>query len=125
MSRAKDKGRIYRVPHAEPGVFRTDYILLPYGEYYAKTAELLKANTGDIIRFFDGRDAEIQSVKLIEDPELCTILCRMRYGITWPVAFSRWRRYAVLEGNGKYIIVEGKCIMVTFKYHEEKGDTDS
>jgi len=118
MRKAADKSRIFRVDHSEPGAFILDYILLPYGEYYKKTAALLNAKPGDTMRFFNGRDARIQAVQLIEDPELCTALCRMRYGIAWPAAFDRWLHYARLEGNGKDILVPSKCIMVVFEYEQ-------
>ena len=108
--------RIYRVDHEEPNDFRWDYIILPYGEYYRKTANLLQAKPGDVVRFFQGRDAEIRAVRLVEDPVLCNILCKMRYGIPWLAAFKRWRSYAILEGHGKDILVEGKCIIVAFNY---------
>ena len=116
MSQESKSVRIFKVNHAEPNDFRWDFILLPYGEYYAKTAELLKARPGDTLRFYEGRDVEIQAVRLIEDEVLCNILCRMRYGIVWEAAFSRWLRYARLEGHGKSIIVKDKCILVAFKY---------
>lgn len=110
------KGKIFRVDHEEANDFRWDYILLPYGEFYVKTLELLKACPGDTLRFFQGRDAEIKAVRLIDDEVLCSILSRMRYGITWPAAFDRWRRYAILEGHGGDILMPNKCILVAFTY---------
>ena len=110
------KVKIYKVDHEEPNDFRWDYIILPYGEYYQKTACLLEAKPGDVIRFFQGREAEIRAVCLVDNATLCNILCKMRYGIPWPAAFSRWRSYAVLEGHGKDILVESKCIIVAFNY---------
>lgn len=110
------KARTYKIDHEEPNDFRWDYVLLPYGVFYKKTSVLLDAKPGDMIRFFQGRYAEIRSVRLIEDPVLCDILCKMRYGISWYVAFKKWQGYAVLEGNGRDILVSDKCIIVAFNY---------
>lgn len=110
--------RVFRVNHEEPNGFKMDYILLPYGAYYKKTASLLEAKPGDMLRFYNGRDVEIQAVGLVEDGVICNILSRMRYGIPWGMALSIWRRYAIMEGNGKDILVDGKCIMVAFKWPE-------
>ena len=115
------QNKIYRVDHEEPNDFRWDYILLPYGQFYTKTAELLKAKPGETLRFFQGRDAIIQAVRLIEDETLCSILCRMRYGIPWPVAFERWRKYAMLEGHSGAVLLPHKCIIVAFKYPCQEG----
>ena len=115
------RNKIFRVDHEEPNGFRWDYILLPYGQYYGKTASILNARPGDTLRFFEGRDAEIKGVSLIGDEELCSILSRMRYGIPWPVAFDRWRRYAIMEGHSGGVSVPHMCILVAFTYPcEEK-----
>ena len=111
---------VFKVNHEEPNDFRLDYILLPYGEYYTKTAALLNASPGDTLRFFNGRDAVIQAVNLVENDSLCNVLCRMRYGIPWGAALAVWRRYAVMEGHGKDVLVDGKCIMVTFQWPKEE-----
>lgn len=116
MSQESRKPRIFKPAHEEPNDFRMDYILLPYGQFYDKAVEMMKAKPGDILRFFNGRDAEIQAVNLVEGLSLCNILSRMRYGITWEAAMSRWTRYAVFEGNGKDVLAPNMCIMVTFKY---------
>lgn len=110
------QNKIFRIDHEEPNIFRWDYILLPYGQYYTKTSEILNAKPGDMVRFFQGRDAEIKGVRLIEDEILCNVLCRMRYGISWTSAFSRWRKYAILEGHSGGVLLPNKCILVAFKY---------
>ena len=115
------QNKIYRVAHEEPNDFRWDYILLPYGQYYEKTAAILSARPGDTLRFFEGRDAEIKGVRLIEDEELCGILSRTRYGLPWPVVFDQWRRDAILEGHSGDVLLPHKCIFVAFTYKcEEK-----
>lgn len=110
------QNKIYKVYHEEPNEFRWDYILLPYGEFYEKTACILKALPGDTLRFHAGRDAEIKSVLMIDGEVACNSLCRMRYGIPWAAAFDRWSRYARIEGHGKDVLVKDKCIMVMFTY---------
>lgn len=114
--------KIFAIAHEEPNAFRFDYILLPYGEFYDKTAEILKARSGDVIRFYNGRDAEIHGVRLVEDPILCNMLCRMRYGIPWQSAFSRWLKYARFEGHGKDILLSDKCIMVMYRIPCQEND---
>ena len=119
-SMLRDNKRLFKVNHEEPRDLKMDYILLPYGAYYKKTAALLEARDGDMLRFYNGRDVTIRSVTVIEDRNLCNVLCRMRYGVPWGMALSVWRRYAVMEGNGKDILVDGKCIMVAFEWPKEE-----
>lgn len=91
-----------------------DYILLPYGVFYEKTKNFLDARKGDILRFFNGPEYEIHSVSLIPQDRVCDILCRMRYGISWEVAFSKWLRYARMEGHGKDILSTRECLLVVY-----------
>lgn len=109
-----EKKRIYKVAHAEPGDFHLNYILLPYGAYYDKTNVLLNANPGDTLRFFNGPDVMIDSVTLISCDSICDFLCKMRYGITWDMAFAKWLSYARMEGHGKEILSTEKCILVVY-----------
>jgi len=108
--------------HEEPGEFYLDYILLPYGEYYSKTKDFLDAKTGDTLRFFNGPEYEIESVTLIPQDKMCDLLCRMRYGISWKVAFEKWRSYAILEGNGKRVLSTKECLFVVYG---KKKDSDN
>ena len=107
--------RIFKPPHELPGELWWDYILLPYGIFYKKTKSFLDAKKGDILRFFNGPDVEIESVSLIEDAKTCSILCNIRYGVPWPVALSKWERYAIMEGNSRGILSRDKCILIIFK----------
>lgn len=108
--------RRFNIDHEEPNSLKCDYILLPYGIYYKKTYDLLSCKPGDTIRFFNGRDAEIKSARVVEDGMLCDDLCRMRYGIPWRAAYDRWVKYAMFEGHGRDILVPDKCILLTFVY---------
>lgn len=108
------KTKIFKPAHEEPGRFRLNYIMLPYGEFYQKTKVFLDAKRGDTLRFFNGPDVQIDSVHLIECDKVCDQLCRMRYGITWEKALRVWTRYAVLEGNSKDILSKRECILVFF-----------
>lgn len=113
---SKESKMLFKVAHEEPNDYRWDYIVLPYSAYYPRSVEIMKARPGDMLRFFEGRDVEITAVHVIEDADLCNTLCRMRYGISWAAAFDRWRRNAVLDGNGRDILSRDKCIMVAFKW---------
>lgn len=95
--------------------------MLPYGEYYDKYKQFLSAEKGDILRFFNGPDVEIDKVMLIKCDAVCDFLCRMRYGITWDKAFKIWLRYARMEGNGSDILSRDKCLLVV--YNDER-DTE-
>jgi hypothetical protein len=108
-------GKIFKPAHEEPGNFRLNYILLPYGEFYQKTKEFLEASAGDTLRFYNGPDVRIESVMLIACDKTCDFLCRMRYGITWDKAFAKWLSYARLEGHGKDILSRAKCILVVYE----------
>lgn len=119
MSRVVRK-RIFRPAHEKPGKFWLDYILLPYGQFYDKTKGFLKAKSGDTLRFFNGPDVEIESATLIDTGSMCDFLCKMRYGITWDVAFRKWLSYARMEGNGKDILSKDKCILVILKSDDDK-----
>lgn len=111
-------GKVFKPAHEEPGNFRLNYILLPYGEFYQKTKEFLDAKAGDTLRFYNGPDVRIESVMLIACDKTCDFLCRMRYGITWDKAFAKWLSYARLEGHGKDILSRTKCLLVVY---ENKG----
>lgn len=112
---SESRKKIFRPAHEEPGKMWLNYILLPYGEYYAKTKVFLDAKEGDTLRFYNGRDVSIKSVMLIACDKTCDFLCKMRYGITWDKAFKRWLSYARLEGNGKDILSRTKCILVVYE----------
>lgn len=114
--------KIFKPLHEEPGAFHLDYILLPYGQYYAKTKDYLDAKKGDILRFYNGPEYEIDSVSLIKQDRVCDILCRMRYGIAWKVAFAKWQSNAILEGYGRQALSTQECLLVI--YGKKKTDTD-
>lgn len=109
------KRTTYRTTHSDPGEFPFGFILLPYGEFYSKTAVLLEARKGDILRFHNGPDVAIERVVVVDGKEACDALCIVRYGVLWNVALSRWISYAVMEGNGKDILYRTKCLMVVYK----------
>jgi hypothetical protein len=106
--------KIFRAPHELPSPLRYDYILLPYGVYYKKTAEFLDAKASDTLRFFNGPDVPIVSVQLVEQRSVVDALCLMRYGVPWMAAFRKWLSYARMEGNGRDILDKDKCIMVVY-----------
>lgn len=106
--------KIFRPAHEEPKKLWLGYILLPYGEFYHKTKDFLKAKPGDILRFYNGTDVVIKRVWLIPCDEMCEFLCQMRYGISWEKAFSRWLSYARLEGNGKDVFSTSQCLLVIY-----------
>lgn len=99
-----------------------DYILLPYGEFYEKTKGFVNAKQGDILRFYNGPEYSIVSVTLIPQDRVCDLLCRMRYGITWRVAFEKWQQYARLEGHGKDILSKDECLFVVYDKKKEGAD---
>ena len=106
--------RIHRPEHTEPGPFRLNFILLPYGEFYKKSQDILTAKRGDVLRIYEGGDYEIDGVFHITDSVLCDTLCRMRYGTPWSVAYDIWKSYARAEGYGKDALSERECIMVVY-----------
>lgn len=120
MRRVKDlesrtsKRQILKPSHEEPGAFHLDYILLPYGIFYEKTNKFLEAKKGDTLRFFNGPEYPIDSVSLIKQDRVCDILCRMRYGVSWKVAFEKWKSYARLEGYGRDILSTDECLLVVY-----------
>ena len=56
------QSKTYKVQHLEPSTPWLGFILLPYGEFYRPTKDLLKAKPGDILRFFQGSDYTIERV---------------------------------------------------------------
>lgn len=108
-------GKVFKPAHEEPGDMLLNYILLPYGEFYEKTKVFLDAKSGDTMRFFNGPEVKIESAFLIPCDKTCDFLCKMRYGITWDKAFSRWLSYARMEGNGKNILSKNHCILVVYE----------
>ena len=111
--------KLFRTGHEDPGEFRLDYILLPYGLFYEKTACVLKARRGDRLRFFNGPDCLIVKAMVVEG-DLCDLLCRMRYGVAWRIAYQKWLLNARMEGFGKDVFFEDKCIFVVIDKNEEK-----
>lgn len=112
--------KIFKPLHRVPGELQLDYILLPYGMFYDKTKDFVNAKKGDILRFFNGPEYEIDSVALIPQDRLCDILCRMRYGISWDKAFAQWKKYALLDGNGHDVLSTTECLFVAYAKKESK-----
>lgn len=97
----------------QPAGFHLDYILLPVG--YSYNAEWSGAKKGDIIRFWDGGEFPIYSVrKLRLNSAAVDILCRMRYGITIKRALQKWQMNAKLEGHGMKAISTDECLWVIY-----------
>ena len=101
--------------HDKPRELYFDYILLPYGIFYEPTKGFLEAKKGDKLRFFNGPECTIESVTLIKQDALCDMLCRMRYGVSWKVAFDKWLRYALMSGDGKNILSREECLFVMYE----------
>lgn len=119
--RENSRRRIFRPNHFEPGDFCLNYILLPYGIFYEQTKVFLDAKKGDILRFYNGPDYEIDCAYLIPQDKTCDVLCRMRYGIPWNKAFKKWQSYAFLEGHGRDILSREHCILVVLGTKLEGG----
>ena len=117
---AQKRKKIFKPAHELPGKFWLDYILLPYGAFYRKTAELLEARAGDTLRFFNGPDREIASVRVIPCDAVCNFLCRMRYGIDWDKALVKWQRYAQMEGHAKDVLSTKECLLVIFNVEDSE-----
>lgn len=115
-----EKNKILEVAHSEPGPLWLDYILLPYGIYYDKTRPFLQAKKGDRMRFYKGPLVEIKCVKLIPQDEICELLSRMRYGISFDKVFRKWQSYARLEGHSSGILSTKECIFVVYGKDESK-----
>lgn len=111
--------KLFRTGHENPGEFCLDYILLPYGLFYEKTSCVLKAKRGDRIRLFNGPDCRIIKAVVVEG-DLCDLLCRMRYGVAWRIAYQKWLLNARMEGFGKDVFFEDKCIFVVIDKNEEE-----
>lgn len=92
-----------------------EFILLPYGLFYERTKEIAEAKSGDILRFYNGPECTIRAVRKIPQDSLCDMLCRMRYGVAWSIAFERWQRYALMEGYGKHILSKSECLLVFYE----------
>lgn len=87
---------------------------MPYGEFYGQTSNIKKAKKGDIIRFFQGGDYEIERVMKIPQDDFCDMLCRIVYGIPLRIAMRKWQSYAVLEGNDKNVVSSEYCLWVIY-----------
>lgn len=108
------QSKTYKVQHLEPSTPWLGFILLPYGEFYRPTKDLLKAKPGDILRFFQGSDYAIERVMKIPQDSVCDMLCRIAYGIPWAVALKKWQSYAMLEGNDRNVISSDYCLWVIY-----------
>ena len=119
LEQKKRKNLVFKPSHELPGDLKSDYIILPYGEFYQKSSKMMQAKRGDTIRFFNGPERKIVGVFRVTQPDVCDALCRVRYGISWQVALAKWQRYAEMEGNGKGIISPNECLMVVFENEDE------
>lgn len=108
------QARILRPAHSEPGGYWLGYILHPYGEFYKPSVDLLDARRGDILRFHKGGDYPIERVLKIPQDDVCDMLCRLRYGIPWAVAFRKWESNAVLEGHSRGVLSREFCLWVLY-----------
>lgn len=88
--------------------------MLPYGEFYAPAQNAIKAVKGDILRFYDGNDYAIERVIKIPQDDICDMLCRVRYGIPWKIAFKKWQTNAVLEGNDRNVLSNDYCLWIIY-----------
>ena len=124
MTRARDfdlrscQRKTYKPQHDAPSEPWMDYILLPYGAFYEKTRCFLDAKKGDKMQFLDGLEVTIDSTMVVEGERMCDVLCRIRYGVKFKVAFATWMKYARLEGHGRDILVPNACIMVLYGKEE-------
>lgn len=96
-----------------------EFILLPYGQFYEKTAGIAKAKQGDVLRFFNGPEYRIEAVRLLKQDAVCDLLCRMRYGVPWRIAFARWQRYALMEGYGRDALSKDYCLIVFYELQDK------
>jgi len=106
--------KILRISHRTPENFYLGYVLLPFG--YSYNNDIAKAKQGDTLRFVDGNDFTIFTVRKIKigSPE-ADILCRLRYGITIKGALMRWQSNAKLEGHGAKVVSTEECLWVIFE----------
>lgn len=109
-----NRSRIFKPAHAEPRGFWLGFILLPYGEFYTPTRDVLDARKGDILRFHNGGEYPIERVLKIPQDEVCDMLCRVCYGIPLKIAFRKWESNAVLEGNGRNVLSRDYCLWVIY-----------
>lgn len=108
------KSKTLKPAHTEPNGFWLGYILLPYGDFYAPAQSAIKAGKGDILRFYNGNDYTIERVIKIPQDDVCDMLCRLRYGIPWKVAFKKWQTNAVLEGNDRNVLSNDYCLWIIY-----------
>lgn len=106
--------KIYRPMHTEPGPFRLNFILLPYGEMYKPAQDLLSAKRNSVLRIYDGGDYLIDSVYHITNWQMCDMLSRMRYGVPWESVYQTWNVNVRAEGYGKDALKRNECIMVVY-----------
>ena len=109
------QSKILRPAHAEPRGFWLEYILFPYGDFYEPSQSMLKAAKGDILRFHDGSEHVIERVIKIRQDEICDMLCRIRYGIPWNIAFRKWQSNVVLEGHDRNVLNKDYCLWVIYE----------
>lgn len=108
------RSKIFRPAHSEPTGFWLGYIILPYGDFYKPSQDILHAKKGDTLRFHGGDDHPIERVIKIPQDEVCDILCRIRYGIPWKIAFKKWETNATLEGHSRGVLSKDYCLLVVY-----------
>lgn len=114
----KRQRKIFNIAHTDSGPLHLDYIVLPVG--YSYNADIANAKKGDLLRFADGNECSIFSVRKVRmDKPDADLLCRIRYGITIKGAMMRWKMNAKLEGHGEKAISQDECLWVIFERNEQ------
>lgn len=118
------KKSVFKANHLEPGGFQMDFILLPIG--YSYNSEWIKARRGDTLRFHDGGEYRIHSVRMVKvKGGLADLLSRIRYGISIDGCIQRWRDNAKLEGNSRNAVSGDECLWVIYEKAEVRHDGTS
>lgn len=84
------------------------------GVWYNK--DIQQAKTGDILRFNDGLEVELESVIVLDmESPIAKQLCRNIYNISLKQALEIWKNNAILQGNEAGVVSSFDCLWVCYK----------
>ncbi len=89
-------------------------IMLPIGLYYNRAIQNCKK--GDRIVFLCGTERKVVCKSLVNlKSSVSDFLCRYIYGVKLSIVFKKWLTNAVLEGHGRKVVSENRCLVVWYE----------
>ena len=113
-------GKNYNIIHDYPEKGRDrGLILLPVGEYYNRKIQVAKE--GDYITFLNGAKRQIIKICYIGLKQgAMDFLCHYIYGEPLSLVLNEWLLNATIEGHGRAVVSQERCLIIWYKKNGNK-----